>query len=482
MAAPMVGAAQGLTADGMHAPGVDSAPVEVAAPAEESSPPAAEPAVDALPEAGPESGTIPSADAMDSPGESSSPQQAQPESDRAETDTAAVAAVPAEDDEYVPLPDPVGDYLNAIDRTESLSSAYSEELSDLYLGLGRSHLERQEFEEARAAFLRGMQVLRVNYGLNSPEQTNFLFPIADIESLQGNFSAADEVLQNIYLINARSMGTDNPELMPVLNRMLNWYEQRHRMLPPENRYSNMVKVERLTAKIASLVEADKGLSHPDTAAIYRRVGQMHYFMASHLNRYGYSGDEGLAFASWAQLNSSALPPSLRTHYSLGTAAYAKFVDSVNQDENRSALERADALAQLGDWHMVFDKTQTAGESYREAFAVLQQEMPDEALTEEYFGQPKPLHFMNSGSFASEEPPAEEKPRDSVEVSMTVTRVGKIRDIEILKSPDYLDEDQLKKAERNLSAYRFRPRVVAGEPEQTEAFIWHFPVKQQKVAP
>ena len=36
--------------------------------------------------------------------------------------------------------DPVGDYLDAIDAAEAELSAYSLELSDLYLGLGKSHL------------------------------------------------------------------------------------------------------------------------------------------------------------------------------------------------------------------------------------------------------------------------------------------------------------------------------------------------------
>jgi tetratricopeptide (TPR) repeat protein len=469
--APAVGTAQEQSAEAMQA-----APAESAAATQ---PPGSDQAAaGTAPETGaPDPGT-PGTD--DDPAGEPSPTPVGTAEITAAQQAAGEQAVPNEG--YVPLPDPVGDYLNAIERAESLSSAYSEELSDLYLGLGRSHLERQEFEQARSAFLRGMQVLRVNYGLNSTEQTNFLFPIADIESLQGNFGAADEVLQNIYLINARNFGTDNPELMPVLNRMLVWYEQRHRMLPPENRYSNMVKVERLTAKIASLVETEKGLSHPDTAAIYRKVGQMHYFMASHLNRYGYSDDEGLAFTTWSQLNSNALPPTMRTHYNLGTAAFTKFVDSVREDENRSALERADAVAQLADWHMVFDKTQTASDTYREAFGILQEEMPKEGLTEEYFGTPKPLHFMTSDAFGTKDSAAEEQTPDNVEVSMTVTRVGRIRDIEIINSPDFLDEDQLQKAERNLSAYRFRPRVVAGEPEATEAFIWHFPVKRNKVSP
>ena len=54
--------------------------------------------------------------------------------------------------------DPVSDYLEAIDTAESELSAYSLELSDLYLGLGKSHLSEQEYVRARQAFQRGMQI------------------------------------------------------------------------------------------------------------------------------------------------------------------------------------------------------------------------------------------------------------------------------------------------------------------------------------
>ena len=70
-----------------------------------------------------------------------------------------------------PVSDPVSDYMNAIDNVEAEYSAYSTELSDLYLGLGKSLYSKQEYEKARQAFQRGMQIQRVNYGLNSLSQS-----------------------------------------------------------------------------------------------------------------------------------------------------------------------------------------------------------------------------------------------------------------------------------------------------------------------
>lgn len=76
---------------------------------------------------------------------------------------------------YVPVMDQVNDYLIAIDRAEANSNAYSPDLADLYMGLGQALLQRQVYEDAKEAFQQGMQIVRVNFGLNSPEQTSYLF-------------------------------------------------------------------------------------------------------------------------------------------------------------------------------------------------------------------------------------------------------------------------------------------------------------------
>ena len=92
-------------------------------------------------------------------------------------DDAVVAA-------YVPTVDPVDNYLDAIDDNEAVHGAYSTELADLYMGLGQSLMDKQEYDEAKKAFQQGVLITRVNFGLNSPDQTNYLFAVASIENIQ----------------------------------------------------------------------------------------------------------------------------------------------------------------------------------------------------------------------------------------------------------------------------------------------------------
>ena len=73
----------------------------------------------------------------------------------------------------------ISDYLIAIDEVEAHQGAYSAELSDLFMGLGNSYITKQQYDDANLAFQRGMQIERINCGLDSLSQTAYLMSIAD---------------------------------------------------------------------------------------------------------------------------------------------------------------------------------------------------------------------------------------------------------------------------------------------------------------
>ena len=142
--------------------------------------------------------------------------------------------------EQQPISDPVVDYMNAIDNVEAEYSAYSTELSDLYLGLGKSLYSREEYENARKAFQRGMQIERVNYGLDSLSQAPYLVSIADTESYLGNWDESQKALENLYTINTKAYGSKDVRMLPVLDQLLDWYMDSYKERTPRGGYSNLV--------------------------------------------------------------------------------------------------------------------------------------------------------------------------------------------------------------------------------------------------
>ena len=160
-------------------------------------------------------------------------------------------------------------------------------------------------------------------------------------------------------------------------------------------------------------------------------------------------------------------------------ASAKFSESVYQDASRTPLDRAEAIAQLADWHLVFDKSQAAAGHYERAFYVLQEGAPESPLVEEYFDTPRPLNFMDIPQYDPQV--QQDLAGETLEVSMTVTKGGQVRNLEILQIPDDLDKEQARMVRRELLGLRFRPRVVAGMPEHTDQFVWQYPTNPTEMA-
>lgn len=382
---------------------------------------------------------------------------------------------------YEPVRDEVVQYLDAIDRTEAMTNAYSTELADLYLGLGQSLLEQREYEQAKEAFQQGMQIVRVNYGLNSPEQSNYLYAIANIESQLGNRKGVDEVMENIYLINARNYGEQSPEMIPVLDRMLGWYMNHRPLEHEDSRFADMERAELLAGRKAEIVEAHLGLEHPQTAAVYRQMGQISWMTARYVLSQGMSVEKGLIVAVGSPpQNPNARAISIKSLVSNGEAAFAKVAQSVNQDENRTALEKAEAISQLGDWNLAFGRRRTAGEYYEQAHQLLSEDPTFRHYADEYFDQPTPVRFLQQDLLPVE--PDATVSADTLEVTMTVTEGGRPLDVDIPEPPADFPADHVRLMKRMVSEMRFRPRLVNGTPEKIENFTFHLPLDDPEWLP
>lgn len=371
---------------------------------------------------------------------------------------------------YAPVNDEVVQYLDAIDRTEAMTSAYSTELADLYLGLGQSLLEQREFEEAKVAFQQGLQVVRVNYGLNSPEQSNYLYAIANIESQLGDRKAVDQVMENIYLINARNYGEQSPEMIPVLDRMLGWYMNHRPLDHQDSRFADMERAELLATRKAEIVESHLGLGHPETTAVYRQVGQISWQTARYVLSQGMSVEKGLLVAVGSPpQNPNARAISIKSLVANGEAAFAKAAASVNQDANSTALEKAEAISQLGDWNLAFGRRRTAGEFYEQAHRLLAEDPTYQHYADEYFGLPTPVRFLQQDLLPVD--PGATGTASTLAINMTVTEGGRPLDVDIPEPPESYPADHVRMMKRMVSEMRFRPRLVNGTPEKMENFSY-----------
>jgi tetratricopeptide (TPR) repeat protein len=313
-------------------------------------------------------------------------------------------------------------------------------------------------------------VMRVNSGPNSPEQTNHLYLIANIETVLGKLGSADDVLRNIYFINSSYYGEANPELLPVLERMYEWYLVAR---PPGSdgvHYPDYERTIELTEKMAELSEVANGMGHPATAVAYRRLGEAQFQTV----RYMTSDDAYIAITS----GTLGLEVSVTEHYDSGRKAFRKYLDSLLAIESTTPFEYAEALAALGDWCLAFGRTRRAWNQYETAYQVLANSAEYAELADNYMSQPKPVHYLYPTPDFLEDAPAELE-EINLDISMTVTSFGNAQYVEVLNAPEGISADHLDEIKKAVRETPFRPALKAGEVVTTKDFIWRYTITPQE---
>jgi tetratricopeptide (TPR) repeat protein len=363
--------------------------------------------------------------------------------------------------------DPISDYLDAIETAEEERSAYSTELSDLYFGLGQSHFSKREYERARRAYQRGMQIERVNYGLNSLSQAPYLRSIAEAESFLGNWDESQDALENLYEINTQAYGENDPRMLPVLDELLDWYMDTYSERSHSGGYQNLVLSERLGDRMSKILNKSVSIDDPDAAPRYRKISHLHYFIANHIKQYGESSESGFTINNGSTTGS---PESTsHQHYRRGKAALQKVVESLEKQENISDSEKALAIAELGDWYLVFGQRMSASKAYKLAHETLQQNSESQQLSETLFGQPSMIEFTALGS-------DKKSPQEYLQVSMVVSKTGVPGKLEILNPPENISKNQIRAIYKDIRSKRFRPRLVEGETTES-SIVFPYSSKQ-----
>ncbi|MDG1819291.1 MAG: tetratricopeptide repeat protein [Porticoccaceae bacterium] len=355
----------------------------------------------------------------------------------------------------IPESDPISDYLEAIETAEAETSAYSAELSDLYFGLGKSHFSKREYESARRAYQRGMQIERVNYGLNSLSQTPYLLSIADTESFLGNWEESQDALENVYSINSQAYGETDPRMLPVLDELLDWYMDTYKERTRDGGYQNLVMSERLGNRISKILKTHVPIDDPDAVLRYRKIGHLHYFIAKHIKEYGEPSDSGFTINSGATTSSPRSTSHL--HYQRGKTALKKVIESLDQQPNSSASDKAKAIAELGDWYLAFGQRMSATKTYKLAFQTLAESDESPQLSKALFDQPSVIKFTAIEGRQERIEPQEK----NLQVSMTVTKTGVPIKMEILNPPENITKSEIRSILKDIRSKRFRPRLVDG---------------------
>ena len=393
---------------------------------------------------------------------------------------AAPSAIPAQEPAATPPGKLIDTYLRAIEDTLSLNGPYAVELVDLYYGYGQSLLEDGDLEGARDAFHRTAMVERVNSGPFSLQQTNYLYSIAQVESLLGNLEESIEVLEHVYDLHVRAYGENDPAMLPVLRQIKEWYERQKPLKAVPGRASDLENIGYFANRIAQLTEASEGLADPATAQQYRMAGQAHFRAIYYILNTGEPPVPELVFNNSGRGAQWYYDRTLSQHFTDGEAAFERAIASWRQNPESTTLDVAEAVAQLADWYLVLRHFNSAEKQYERAWKMLREDEDFRHIADEYFGQPAPLRFLNNEESFVRDLDAPVVGGD-FRVIMTVSRSGRLIDIEMVNAPENETEEQLRKFTERLENTRFRPAVVNGEVVRLDRFEWRPQLTQDQLA-
>ena len=359
--------------------------------------------------------------------------------------------------------DSITDYMEAIDNSEGQFGAYATELSELYLGLGNALYAGEEYTEALDAFQKGMQIERVNYGLSSLSQSPYLFSIADTERYLGNWDKSQQALERVYTINSNNYGEVDVRMLGVLDKILEWYMDSYKDRRPKGGYANLVISERIAQRMYEILNKDMSLDDPEAPDRFRRLGYLQHVIAVHLKEHGEPSESGLSIS---MSGSSGRPNKATTshlHFLRGKLALEKVIASVIQQPNSTETDQALAIAELGDWYLVFGQKAPATAAYQLALDVLETSEDPQQTREDLFGLPRMIEFSMTKStpMAAGDQPTESQ----LELAMTISTYGVPNNIEVVNPPESLSKEALRDIRRDTRGKRFRPKLVNGLAEE-----------------
>ena len=359
----------------------------------------------------------------------------------------------------------ISDYLIAIDSLEANQGAYSAELSDLFMGLGKSYVIQQEYDDANLAFQRGMQIERINFGLDSLSQSAYLMSIAETEKLMGDLDQAQTVLDQLYSLNAKSYGQSDVRMLPVIESLMDWHTKVYPLRKPKGGFHTLIALEDLANDMYKILDSEVSLKDTAAPERYKRIGKVQFLVANHIKHYGEPQDSSFSVAVEGSSGARTEPRTSYKHFKRGKAALQKVIASLMQQQPSVIAEQADAIANLGDWYLIFGQITSATKTYQLAAEIIDTSDNPDLLRTLLFQKAAVIDFSDGlEQSARQEATVGVGTAEPLQISMQISRSGFASDFQIVDDKATLTKEELKVLQQHFRKKRFRPFFSDGKTQ------------------
>lgn len=322
----------------------------------------------------------------------------------------------------------------AIAIIESAEDRLNRQLVNPLKGLGAAQLNNGRPDLATRTFDRARHITHVNEGPHNIEQVEILESLAESTLRGGDLEGARDILDRIYLLNARHFANDALRMLPSLMRRGEW---QHR--------AGYYNDERATyRRVVRIIEKQLGKEHPQLITPLRKLGESFYFVDltdSNAYRSGIVASGEVYFKRAVRIAESApdVDWTTKIEAELALADFYIYSESYNR-ARRMYKETWDFLSADAE------RLEARARLLEQPVMLLQKQLPTQVFD------------RSAGN--------ETVRKGTVVVDYNVSPRGRVRSLRTeVNPPEFTDIQRV--IHREIRSRIFRPMMVDGEPRASD---------------
>lgn len=335
---------------------------------------------------------------------------------------------------------------------------YDESLVEPWVLLGDANFVLDQHYDALGAYRNASDVARIVEGPLAPGQRRLAFREANSLIRIGAWQDANARHEHAYEIVLRQYESDlDPRRIQGLIQLLDWYESTRKFAGALMLYG----------PLREYVDEHYPPAHPFALAVRRGYVQALREIRFPTPETRLAPRFRVQVPGWDPRDFKRRP----SVYDRGTTELQDIAHIVSSNPVSSDVERASALLELADWHVMFNRPHKGIQYYEEAWELLE---PTPDLLSQAFDKPNIIHMSVTRSWISPKRSLEVRGRiGTVELALHINNRGKVIGRKTISTtPDRRMEYRVRViAERA----KFRPTFKNGVPVRTRnvPFVYHY---------
>jgi len=366
-------------------------------------------------------------------------------------------------------------YEKAIEELESSEGVYGDKLAQELANLADIYQKQENHDLAIKTFNRSLHLNRINEGLYSKAQLPILDKIIISLKQQKKWKQVHEKYNYLYWLNNRNFSEDDEDMLQVLVKLANWNLTSYAMSYSPNPAQDLYNAHHLYNKALKISENIYG--HFDKRNIYILNNKMiiSYFFATFNITYINSNlAENNEYSTTSNYQNQIISLK-RTSFSSGRDTILNEIKILENQNDADYYNISKVKLRLADWHLLFEKRQSAMRLYNEAYQFAIFNDAEQTFTEDLFEKPIALPYLpnlttNTRMNISKDLLISNK--KYIQASFDVTKHGRAKNIRVVDT-NMKESTRLRSlALKSLRHTKFRPKLVKGIPIRTEQMKLH----------